>query len=61
MHIIIIVGDYTKIKTQKIAKIGSPRQLIVELTKLGWVVIPQDQENDEVKCYFQKPPTTISL
>ena len=45
VHVILGEGDYTKIKTQGRARVGQPGELIVERTRLGWVVIFPGQES----------------
>ena len=39
VHVILGAGDYTKIKTQERVRGGQPGKLLVELTRLGWVVV----------------------
>ena len=39
VHMILGVNDYTKTKTQERPSVGLEGKPIVELTKLGWVVV----------------------
>ena len=50
---ILGAGEYTKIKTQERVRVGHPGEPIAELTKLG-VVISPGQENSVRKMLFSK-------
>ena len=54
VHVLLEAGDYTKIKTQEMARVGQPGEPIAELTKLGWVVISPGQETSVTKILFSK-------
>ena len=54
VHVLLEAGDYTKIKTQEMARVGQPGEPIAELTKLGWVVISPGQETSVTKMLFSK-------
>ena len=54
VHVILGEGDYTKIKTQGRARVGQPGELIVERTRLGWVVIFPGQESGLTNMMFSK-------
>ena len=56
MHSITGAGEYTKIKAQEKARIGLPGQPVAELTKLGWIISP-DQENTVTNMLY--PKTTV--
>lgn len=46
IHVILGVGDYTKIKTNKQPVIGEIGEPIAEYTKMGWLMMSPGQEFD---------------
>ena len=54
VHVILVAGDYTKIKTQERARVGQPGELIAGLTRLGSVVISPGQESGLINMMFSK-------
>ena len=56
VHSIAGAGEYTKIKAQEKARIGLPVHPVAELTKLGWIISP-DQENTVTNMLY--PKTTV--
>ena len=45
MHIILGAGDYAKVKTESVPKIGEPGQPVAELTKFGWIIMSPGKES----------------
>ena len=39
VHVILGASNYTRIRTQERPRVGLPGEPIVELTKLGWVIL----------------------
>ena len=39
VHIMLGAGDYAKVKTESVPKIGEPGQPVAESTKLGWIIM----------------------
>ena len=44
IHVILGVGDYTKIKTQEEDRLGQPGEPIAELQSLGGLYFPRDKK-----------------
>ena len=45
VHIILGAGDYAKVKTASVPKIGEPGQPVAELTKFGWIIMSPGKES----------------
>ena len=54
VHIILGVNDYTKIKTQERPRVGLEGKPVVELTKLGWVVVSPGNNSEVTNLLFSK-------
>ena len=54
VHVILGAGDYTKIKTQERVRGGQPGKPLVELTRLGWVVVFPGQQSGLTNIMFSK-------
>ena len=46
VHVVLGVGEYTRIKTKNRPLIGKDGKPVAELTKLGWFVMSPGQEFD---------------
>ena len=46
IHLILGVGDYTKIKVPEVPRVGSPGEPVAELTRFGWVIMSPGEELD---------------
>lgn len=44
VHIILGAGDFAKLKTESVPKIGEPGQPVAELTKFGWIIMSPGKE-----------------
>ena len=44
VHIIPGAGDFAKLKTKSVPKIGEPGQPVAELTKFGWIIMSPGRE-----------------
>ena len=44
MHITLGAGDFAKLKTESVPKIGEPGQPVAELTKFGWIIMSPGKE-----------------
>ena len=44
LHILLGAGDYAKVKTESVPKIGEPGQPVAELTKCGWIIMSPGKE-----------------
>ena len=44
VHLILGAGDYAKVKTESVPKIGEPGQPVAELTKFSWIIMSPGKE-----------------
>ena len=44
VHLILSVGEYSKLKTESAPKIGEPGEPVAELTKFGWIIMSPGKE-----------------
>ena len=44
VHIILGAGDFAKLKTESVPKIGEPGQPVAELTKFSWIIMSPGKE-----------------
>ena len=44
VHIILGAGDFAKLKTESVPKIGEPGQPVAELTKFDWIIMSPGKE-----------------
>lgn len=45
LPVILGAGDYAKVKTESVPKIGEPGQRVAELTKFGWIIMSPGKES----------------
>ena len=57
IHVILNASEYSKIKVQEVPRIGLPGEPIVELTRLGWVIISPGRELDLSKLMHTRNTT----
>ena len=53
-HVVLGTSDYVKIKMQKCPRVGRINESIVKQTKMGWVIMSPDRENDLVSSLYTR-------
>ena len=57
IHLILGASEYSKIKVQRLLRIGQPGEPIAELTRLRWVIISPGRELDVTKIMLTRTTT----